>query len=284
MATLDKEIEILMLKGQKGDTGRSIESIIKTSSSGDIDTYTITYTDGTTTTFDIENGVSSQDLSNALSPITSDITDLENGKVNAVWQSEYEVSEHNEILNNANGIEIHTYGEELEAYILNQSHQTKIESKSYNNGADDDTYQTNIIVKDNDIVINRDLGDGNESYSLFDMANKKLYRHIITLKGNFLLSGWGYQITLEVISNVGTQYTDLTFLTHFNLGGYLNCIGYFFDNTNTTYPILYAKLLTQTIAGLTFNYAIDLYYKDLSTHQQITTYDNLYDEVITIEL
>lgn len=53
----DKEIQILMLKGQKGDTGRSIESIVKTSSVGDVDTYTITYTDQTTSTFQLTNGM-----------------------------------------------------------------------------------------------------------------------------------------------------------------------------------------------------------------------------------
>lgn len=43
-------------KGDKGDTGNGIQSIVKTSTSGLIDTYTITFTDGTTTTFQVENG------------------------------------------------------------------------------------------------------------------------------------------------------------------------------------------------------------------------------------
>lgn len=286
MATLDKEIQILMLKGQKGDTGRSIESIIKTSSSGDIDTYTITYTDGTTSTFEIENGVSSQDLQNALSPITSDITDLQNDKLNNSWQGE-EVYENNSILNNAVGIKFILNGNEQYAEALHQPHQIKFNVESYNHGDNENTYQTNIIVSDRDIVINKDLGDGNESYSLFDMAKKKLYRHIITYKGSWL--GWSFQITFEVINNVETQYINFTALTHFNLGGYLNCIGYVLENNQgnyTEYPILYAKLLTHTIGSSTFNHSIDLYYKDLSTHRQITSseVDTLYDEVITIEL
>lgn len=44
------------LKGDKGDTGNGIASIAKTGSSGDIDTYTITFTDGDTTTFTVTNG------------------------------------------------------------------------------------------------------------------------------------------------------------------------------------------------------------------------------------
>lgn len=40
----------------RGETGNGIESITKTATVGKVDTYTITYTDGTTTTFDVTNG------------------------------------------------------------------------------------------------------------------------------------------------------------------------------------------------------------------------------------
>ena len=43
-------------KGDKGDTGNGIESTTKTGTSGLIDTYTILYTDGNTTTFTVTNG------------------------------------------------------------------------------------------------------------------------------------------------------------------------------------------------------------------------------------
>ena len=42
--------------GATGETGNGIASIRKTSTSGLVDTYTITYTDGTTTTFTVTNG------------------------------------------------------------------------------------------------------------------------------------------------------------------------------------------------------------------------------------
>lgn len=44
------------IKGDTGETGNGIGSIVKTSTSGLVDTYTITYTDGTTTTFTVTNG------------------------------------------------------------------------------------------------------------------------------------------------------------------------------------------------------------------------------------
>ena len=46
------------LKGATGATGaagRGITSIVKTASSGVVDTYTITYTDGTTSSFTVTN-------------------------------------------------------------------------------------------------------------------------------------------------------------------------------------------------------------------------------------
>ena len=42
--------------GQDGEDGRGIVSILKTATVGLVDTYTITYTDGTTSTFDVTNG------------------------------------------------------------------------------------------------------------------------------------------------------------------------------------------------------------------------------------
>lgn len=43
-------------KGEKGDDGKGIVSVIKTATSGLVDTYTIIYTNGTTTTFEVTNG------------------------------------------------------------------------------------------------------------------------------------------------------------------------------------------------------------------------------------
>lgn len=41
--------------GQTGATGNGISSVTKTGTSSNVDTYTITYTNGTTTTFDVTN-------------------------------------------------------------------------------------------------------------------------------------------------------------------------------------------------------------------------------------
>ena len=43
-------------KGEDGEDGRGVASIEKTDTNGNVDTYTITYTDGTTSTFTVTNG------------------------------------------------------------------------------------------------------------------------------------------------------------------------------------------------------------------------------------
>ena len=50
--------EILVIIGPTGPTGNGIASIEKTGTSGLVDTYTITYTDGNTTTFTVTNAKS----------------------------------------------------------------------------------------------------------------------------------------------------------------------------------------------------------------------------------
>lgn len=57
-------------KGDKGDTGKGISSITKTGTSGLVDTYTITYSDNTTSTFAVTNGSDA-----AATPLTQSITD-----------------------------------------------------------------------------------------------------------------------------------------------------------------------------------------------------------------
>ena len=59
--TLSYEEWLDSIKGEKGDDGISIVSIEKTGSEGLTDTYTITYSDGSTSTFTITNGANGSD-------------------------------------------------------------------------------------------------------------------------------------------------------------------------------------------------------------------------------
>ena len=48
--------KIVMLKGEQGKDGTTIKSVEKTASSGLTDTYTITLTDGSKSSFNVTNG------------------------------------------------------------------------------------------------------------------------------------------------------------------------------------------------------------------------------------
>lgn len=68
-------------KGEKGDSGRGIVDIVKTGSAGNVDTYTINFTDGTSTTFTVSNGRENEktsQLENDSGFITKLVSDLAN--------------------------------------------------------------------------------------------------------------------------------------------------------------------------------------------------------------
>lgn len=59
---------LLVAKGETGSDGRGIVSVEKTGTSGKVDTYTITYTDETTSTFTVTNGTNGTNGSDGLTP------------------------------------------------------------------------------------------------------------------------------------------------------------------------------------------------------------------------
>lgn len=79
------------LKGDKGDTGNTgatgngIASVSKTGSSGLVDTYTITYTDGTTATFTLTNGKDGIDGIDGVDGHSPIVTASKVGKVTTVY-------------------------------------------------------------------------------------------------------------------------------------------------------------------------------------------------------
>ena len=68
-------------EGVKGDTGNGISFIAKTNTEGLVDTYTITFTDGTTTTFTVTNGTDGNDGKDGINGANGkDGVDGEDGK------------------------------------------------------------------------------------------------------------------------------------------------------------------------------------------------------------
>ena len=58
-------------QGDQGETGNGIADISLTSTAANVDTYTITYDDGTTETFNVTNGIDGQDGADGYSPSAS---------------------------------------------------------------------------------------------------------------------------------------------------------------------------------------------------------------------
>jgi hypothetical protein len=67
-----ENVKVVLVKGESGNDGSSIESIEKTGTSGVVDTYTITLTDGSKTTFEVRNG---SNISNIEKTGTSGLVD-----------------------------------------------------------------------------------------------------------------------------------------------------------------------------------------------------------------
>lgn len=82
------------LDGKDGENGKGIVSIEKTNTEGLIDTYTITYTDGTTSTYEVTNGKNGESGSGGTSTDVqingSSITS--SGTANIVTEGVYDAS------------------------------------------------------------------------------------------------------------------------------------------------------------------------------------------------
>ncbi len=62
-------------QGPQGPRGNGIVSIAKSATSGNVDTYTITLTDGTTSTFTVTNGNAGNGISSVVKTSTSGLVD-----------------------------------------------------------------------------------------------------------------------------------------------------------------------------------------------------------------
>lgn len=134
------------IQGVQGETGNGISSIAKTGTSGLVDTYTVTFTDGTTTTFTVTNGQNgtgsvSDVLQNGVSVLdgntakvtvptkTSDLTNDSNFVADSSYvhtDNNYTTTEKNKLAGIASGAEVNVQSDWNEsdstddAYIKNK--------------------------------------------------------------------------------------------------------------------------------------------------------------------
>ena len=157
-----------------GEDGRGIVSIVKTSTSGLVDTYTITYTDNTTSTFDVTNGAQGDpgaSIASIAKTSTSGLVDtytitLTNGNTSTF-----------EVTNGMNGVDLGL------ANIVNDL---------TTGGA------TNVLSAEMGKELKEGVTKDGMSYSTFDHSTFTAQTPSITLANNIVLAQAGDYIEIKV--------------------------------------------------------------------------------------
>lgn len=128
-------------KGEKGDTGeqglkgQSIKEITKTGTSGLVDTYTITLTDGTTSTFTVTNG---KEISNISKTGTSGLVDTYTINFNDGTTSTFTVTNGDSAYKPA----VEALGKRIDNLILSSGTESSAEVVDARNGYDGTAHDT----------------------------------------------------------------------------------------------------------------------------------------------
>lgn len=125
-------VKTLMLKGQEG---QSIKGITKTGTDGFVDTYTITLTDGTTSTFTVTNG---KEISSIDKTGTSGLVDTYTIEFNDGTNSTFTVTNGDSAYKPA----VEALGKRIDNLILSSGTESSAEIVDARNGYDGTTYDT----------------------------------------------------------------------------------------------------------------------------------------------
>ena len=125
-------VKTLMLKGQEG---QSIKGITKTGTDGLVDTYTITLTDGTTSTFTVTNG---KEISSIDKTETSGLVDTYTIEFNDGTTSTFTVTNGDSAYKPA----VEALGKRIDNLILSSGTESSAEVVDARNGYDGTTYDT----------------------------------------------------------------------------------------------------------------------------------------------
>ena len=226
--------------GPVGPTGNGIQSITKTATSGLVDTYTITYTNGNKTTFTVTNGEDAN---------TTEITNLKNENAylqNVVRQAFTEKS--------ASGTEL-TIDNTIEARM-----DLKLNGNTSQNGEPTpDTPQeihcvkrNNVVTISNGNVLPNNLSDGSMNgitYTINDDKSIKISGTATSRCEPNLYDGAGYTIPAGVYKNT----------TSYNIIGYTGTEYIVFSanvSANLTKDVTFKQLFFRVENGATVNETI----------------------------
>ena len=125
-------VKTLMLKGQEG---QSIKGITKTGTDGLVDTYTITFNDGTNSTFTVTNG---KGISNISKTGTEGLVDTYTIEFNDGTTSTFTVTNGDSAYKPA----VEALGKRIDNLILSSGTESSAEVVDARNGYDGTTYDT----------------------------------------------------------------------------------------------------------------------------------------------
>ena len=204
-------------QGDKGDTGISVKSITKTKTEGNVDTYTITFSNNTTSTFTVTNGVDGDDA-DALTVTNVSI------KSSANNVDTYEISfsdGYTTTFTVTNG----KNGENLSVISINKE-STDGKYDTYKISFSDDSYQT-FIVKNGEDGLTPYIGDngnwwiGDEDTGVladYDKANNvpltiyssglKYETRTINGISGYVVTGWSALDDEYLIVTYGQELAD----------------------------------------------------------------------------
>lgn len=182
-------------KGAKGDDGKGITSILKTGSSGKVDTYTITYSDGSTSTFTVTNGSDgSVTVDSALS--STSVNPVQNKVIKGALDGKSDTGHTHTKSNITDFAHTHDdryYTESETDNLLSgkaSSSHSHTESDITNLGDYIEKSSTNGLVKNDGSIMTS--GTGANNWALGNHTHKKLEKTEITTGtlDDFTATGW----------------------------------------------------------------------------------------------
>ena len=214
------------IQGVQGDTGNGISSVTKTSTSGLTDTYTILFTNGTSTTFDVENG---KGISTITKTGTSGLVDTYTITFNDSTTQTFTVNNGNGISSIALTSGSHIAGQ-YDTYTITYTDGTTSTFQVYNgaNGEGSGDMEKRIYDTDDDGVVDNSEALQGHAASYFATASN-LTAHEgdttahITAAERTLWNGYGSEL-----------YSLPTFTATLSSSGWTDQTGYYTQTVNVT--------------------------------------------------
>lgn len=201
--------------GSKGDTGNGIASIERTGRDGLVDTYTITYTNGNKTTFEITNGEDGEVTQKQLNEVREEASRYQNA-VTTETTEEYPIEVNNAVECNADNLTI--YGNSNQETTTGNN----IFKNSNNIWNDTNVGIVNYDISNDTFIFHRDSGgdyiissgrlelEANTTYTLyFNVLENSMTDNFISVRTTSNLADLAGKLSIPA-SSIGIYTSKLT--------------------------------------------------------------------------